>query len=327
MTNIILLGECMIELKAQSDNLTSTPAAYPRISSQMLAQSFSGDTLNTAVYLKRTFNDINTFFMSAVGVDQLSCDMVDFFQQEQINTDYVFRSSDKNSGSYAIKTDVFGERSFTYWREDSAATTLMSFIDSPVIDSFTGIDTVFFSGISLAVIPPEDRPKFWRFITSLKNAGVTLVFDPNYRAGMWQSQGEAKVQFDQAFSHANILLPGVDDFEQLYSITTAEGVYDFCKTYQFNELVIKNGDGGILVYVNKQQYYFPLIPVSNVIDTTSAGDSFNGVYLGARAKGYAVIDAVKLASKAAGFVIQHHGAIVERAAYQQFIIEQKGQYE
>ena len=45
----------------------------------------------------------------------------------------------------------------------------------------------------------------------------------------------------------------------------------------------------------------------------------NGVYLGARCKGYSVNDAIALASKAAGFVIQHKGAIVDQQAYQTFI--------
>ena len=35
-----------------------------------------------------------------------------------------------------------------------------------------------------------------------------------------------------------------------------------------------------------------------------------------------VSDAISLASKAAGFVIQHHGAIVEQCAFQTFIQEQ-----
>lgn len=72
-------------------------------------------------------------------------------------------------------------------------------------------------------------------------------------------------------------------------------------------------------YVEEQTYHFPITPVNNVVDSTSAGDSFNGVYLGARATVYSINDAVKLASKAAAYVIQHRGAIVEPSAYQTFI--------
>lgn len=318
MKNVFLLGECMVELKAQPAIESSSEASCPKL----LRQSFAGDTLNTAVYLKRTFADLNTYFISAVGSDPLSTDMVDFFEQERIETEFVFRSTDKNTGLYAIETDDLGERSFTYWRENSAARDIMSYLDDSIINNISTGDIVFFSGISLAVITPADRLKFWQFINELKNAGATLVFDPNYRARMWDNPAQAKEQFEQAFCFANILLPGVDDFEQLYGITSAEGVYDFCKPYQFDELIIKNGEAGISCYLEGQHYRFAITPVKNVIDTTSAGDSFNGVYLGARAKEVNLADAIALASKAAGFVIQHHGAIVEKGAYQQFIHDQ-----
>ncbi len=308
----------MIELKAQSASGPTTQQTYPK----PINQSFAGDVLNTAVYLKRTFSELNPYFISAVGSDRLSTEMIDFIEQEQINTDFVFRSKEKNAGLYAIETDEFGERSFTYWRENSAARDIMSFIGKEVVNSISTGDMVFFSGISLAVITPTDRAKFWLFIQTLKERGAKLVFDPNYRVRMWQNPEEAKAQFEQAFSCADIILPGVDDFEQLYGLTTTDAVFEFCKQYQLDELVIKNGEAGVFVYINEQAYHFQITPVDNVIDTTSAGDSFNGVYLGARAKGFDLEQAISLASEAAGFVIQHHGAIVEQCAYQAFIKEQ-----
>lgn len=305
----------MIELRAQSSMHLNREATYPKY----LEQSFAGDVLNTAVYLKRTFSDFNTYFITAIGGDKLSADMCDFFEQEQINTEFVFRSSQKNAGLYAIDTDEFGERNFTYWRENSAARSIMSFINNQLLESISAGDIFFFSGISLAVIMPDDRPKFWLFIEKLKALGAKLVFDPNYRARMWANPAQAKEQFELAFTYADIALPGVDDFEQLYGLNTSDAVYDFCKPYNFDELIIKNGEAGIFCHVEEQTYHFPITPVNNVVDSTSAGDSFNGVYLGARATGYSINDAVKLASKAAAFVIQHRGAIVEPSAYQAFI--------
>jgi 2-dehydro-3-deoxygluconokinase len=47
-----------------------------------------------------------------------------------------------------------------------------------------------------------------------------------------------------------------------------------------------------------------------VVDTTAAGDSFNGAYFSVRLKGGRVIDAAEAGSKLAAQVIQHSGAIV-----------------
>ena len=320
MKNIFLFGECMVELMAASKEKSSSCSS--NTSSKLLKQSFAGDVYNTAVYLKRTFAEINVQLVTAVGKDNFSLDMIQAFENENIGTDHVYQSEHKIPGLYAIQLDDVGERSFTYWRDNSAARQVMQHIDEDTIKLLAQGDMFFFSGISLAVIEPCARANFWAMIEKIKAAGVIIIFDPNYRARMWDNQAEAKEQFEQAFSYADTLLPGVDDFEQLYSMTTSEDVYHFCQQYQFDELIIKNGKAGIFCYANEQAYHFEITPVENVVDTTSAGDSFNGVYLGARIEGHNISSAIALASKAAGFVIGHYGAIVEPSVYQQFIDEQ-----
>jgi len=308
MKNIFLVGECMVELMETSDNT--------------MKQSFAGDVFNTAVYLKRAFPMIATDLITAVGQDHFSAAMVELFKRESIGCDYVFQSPDKIPGLYSIKTDSTGERSFTYWRENAAARDVMNHISQAVIAKLSKGDIFFFSGISLAVIRAEDRGLFWSLVEQLKKAGVKIVFDPNYRARMWDTQVQAQTQFELAFKYADIALPGVDDFAQLYGLTTAEQVHLFCQPFQFEELLIKNGEQGIMCDVAGEISHFGITPVTNVVDTTSAGDSFNGVYLGARAQGYTLADAITLASAAAGFVIQHKGAIVPADLFAQFLQEQ-----
>ncbi|WP_441004369.1 sugar kinase [Pseudocolwellia agarivorans] len=310
MKNIFLFGECMVELLNVSPN-----AQLP----QTLKQSFAGDVFNTAVYLKRVFADMKVNIVTAVGTDEFSSNMVEYFQQQNIETDFVYRSCDKIAGLYSIKTDSEGERTFTYWRENSAARQVMKSIDSAEIEKMSQGDVFFFSGISLAVITPEDRPKFWQMVEKLKSAGVTIIFDPNYRARMWSSPDEAKQEYHQAFTLSNIALPGVDDFKQLYQLNTAEEVITFSEAYTFDELVIKNGEQGVVYIKDNKRTDIAITPVENVVDTTSAGDSFNGVFVGARTAGTNSNDAIKLASASAALVIQHKGAIVDQDVFQAFI--------
>lgn len=305
MKNVVLFGECMVELM--------------RASKGVMNQSFAGDVFNTAVYLKRTFKEINVALVTAVGIDDLSDEMVDSFVAEDINTDFVFRTADKMPGLYAIKTDESGERSFSYWRDNSAAREIMKFITDEVVDKLSNADVFFYSGISLAVVLPEHRALFWQMIDRLKSNGVSIVFDPNYRARLWASLDETKAQYEQAFKTANKVLPGVDDFVQLYAINTAAGVNTFCQQHDIGEVVIKNGEHGVLCFYNDKQYSVAIEPAENVVDTTSAGDSFNGVYLGARLLQYDIDTSIKLAAKAAAIVIAHRGAIVPKQGFQSFI--------
>ncbi|ARD45185.1 sugar kinase [Colwellia sp. PAMC 21821] len=310
MKNIFLFGECMIELMTTSQEK----------SSKTMKQSFAGDVFNTAVYLKRTFADLNVHLVTAVGEDQFSLDMIEYFTSENIGVNFVYKSATKIPGLYSIQLDDQGERSFSYWRENSAARQVMQHINDDAISELSKGDMFFFSGISLAVIEPEARADFWALIDKLKAGGVQIVFDPNYRPRLWSNAKEAQVQFELALQKSDLSLPGVDDFEQLFGMISAEEVNEYCQQFGVNELVIKNGEQGILVVANGETLKFAITPVKNVVDTTSAGDSFNGVYLGARIKGFSVSDSIALASKAAGFVIQHKGAIVDKQAYQKFIV-------
>jgi 2-dehydro-3-deoxygluconokinase len=311
MKNIFLFGECMIELMTASQDK----------SSNTLKQSFAGDVFNTAVYLKRTFPEVKVSLVTAVGKDNFSLDMIKYFESENIDTDLVFQSETKIPGLYSIQLDDQGERSFTYWRENSAARTVMDFIDEAATEKLTSGDLFFFSGISLAVIKPEARANFWQKLRQLKAAGVKIVFDPNYRARMWKDKAETIQAYEQAFKLADIALPGVEDLDSLYGITSVEGVIEFCQSFSISELVIKNGPASVITILDGEKEVHQVKPVETVVDTTSAGDSFNGVYLGARIADESIADAVSKASKSAGFVIQHKGAIAPKVLFNEFVAQ------
>ena len=286
-----------------------------RVDESLMNQSFAGDVFNSAVYLKRCFENVSCAMVTAIGNDSLSSAMLETFVQASLDTEMVFRHPQRNAGLYAIETDSTGERSFTYWRSEAAARTIVDFLNPQVITKFEKGDLLFFSGISLAVIEPESRPLFWQKLKDIKDAGVKVVFDPNYRARMWSSTDDAKREFEQAFTFADIALPGVEDLTSLYGISNAEGVIEFCKSFDINEVIVKDGPSSVNTLVDSVHLQHNIIPNKHVVDTTSAGDAFNGVYLGARMSKLSVEGSVELAAKAASIVIQHPGAIAPEEAF------------
>ena len=302
MKNIYFIGECMVELRAMS--------------AATLHQSFAGDVYNSAVYLKRCFPQVTTSVVTALGQDNLSKKMLERFESEQINTQLVFAHDTKVPGMYYIETDEHGERSFIYWRNDSAAKKVVDFLDADALEQLSQGDMFFFSGISLAIIEESAREDFWKVVKQLKDAGVKIVFDPNYRARLWNSVEETKEQYHLAFTFADITLPGVEDLTTLYDVHSVEAVVEYLKPYQIEEIVVKNGPESVVTKEGDTLQNHTIIPVTNVVDTTSAGDAFNGVYLGARLSDKSISSAVQLAAKAAGTVIQQPGAIAPKDIFQ-----------
>ena len=302
MKNIYFIGECMVELRAMS--------------AATLHQSFAGDVYNSAVYLKRCFPQVTTSVVTALGQDNLSKKMLERFESEQINTQLVFAHDTKVPGMYYIETDEHGERSFIYWRNDSAAKKVVDFLDADALEQLSQGDMFFFSGISLAIIEESAREDFWKVVKELKDAGVKIVFDPNYRARLWNSVEETKEQYHLAFTFADITLPGVEDLTTLYDVHSVEAVVEYLKPYQIEEIVVKNGPESVVTKEGDTLQSHTIVPVKNVVDTTSAGDAFNGVYLGARLSDKSISSAVQLAAKAAGTVIQQPGAIAPKDIFQ-----------
>ncbi|GAB0112251.1 sugar kinase [Pseudoalteromonas distincta] len=302
MKNIYFIGECMVELRAMS--------------AATLHQSFAGDVYNSAVYLKRCFPQVTTSVVTALGQDNLSKKMLERFESEQINTQLVFAHDTKVPGMYYIETDEHGERSFIYWRNDSAAKKVVDFLDADALEQLSQGDMFFFSGISLAIIEESAREDFWKVVKQLKDAGVKIVFDPNYRTRLWNSVEETKEQYHLAFTFADITLPGVEDLTTLYDVHSVEAVVEYLKPYQIEEIVVKNGPESVVTKEGDTLQSHTIVPVKNVVDTTSAGDAFNGVYLGARLSDKSISSAVQLAAKAAGTVIQQPGAIAPKDIFQ-----------
>lgn len=314
IANIIVMGECMVEF-GRATSLSSSGNLYKK--------SFAGDVFNTGIYIKRCVKEqASVNFLTAIGTDENSNEMLAMMKKESIETNLVYKSNTAQMGLYLINVDDEGERSFSYWRDTSAAKQVVRFlsgdIDNPALKK---VDSFFFSGISIAILSESDRQKLWRFIFELKASGTKIIFDPNYRPTLWSTINETRAAYAVAFELADIALPGVDDHMVLYNAKNPEDVAGFLEQFAINEIIIKNGSQGMLLSVDGIRSYIDVDPVKNVVDTTSAGDAFNGAYLSARLLGRTPKQAANFAAKASAFVIQHKGAIVDDSAFSKHLLD------
>ena len=309
MPHLLMIGECMIEL-SQSNELGE------------YKQSFAGDVFNTGVYIKRCLKEsAQVSFLSVIGQDKMSTQLLNLMASEEINSRYLYRCKSNKMGLYIINIDQYGERTFDYWRENSAARHLVKFIKKDTDKTaFRSVTTIFFSGISLAILSPDDLVNFWEFIECRRSSGCQIVFDPNYRPALWSSPQKAKNAFEIAYSLSDVVLPGVDDHKNLYNHKSAAEIASHLEAKGIGEIIIKNGDLEVLISVEGRRTQIDIIPVTEVVDTTSAGDAFNGGYLSARQSGKSVKSSVIYAANVAGCVIQHKGAIVPKACFSKAII-------
>jgi 2-dehydro-3-deoxygluconokinase len=289
---VAAIGECMLELSGRSGD--------------SWRMGFAGDTFNTLWALHALSGERPATYISAFGDDPFSRDQIDFLADHGIDIGASPIIAGARPGLYAI-TLTGAERSFTYWRNDAAARQLAA-DPSALEESLKNQSIVYFSGITLAILDAPAREVLLAAIAAARVAGSLIAFDPNYRSRLWPSLAVAQAAVSQALAVTDIALPTFPDEQMLFGDAepTATGAR-LAKTV--NEIVVKNGEAPALVIADRRQKQVPAIHVATPVDTTGAGDSFNGGYLAARLAGHAPAEAARRAHQVAATVVQVRGAL------------------
>ncbi len=141
---LLCIGEAMAELRRDTQGGFDV--------------SFAGDCFNTAIYAARLFNAPKAVgFASLIGHDPLSSGLFELATAEGLYTGCLERHQTKNIGVYAVATDPQGERSFHYWRNQSAARHIGE--DAGFLDRLPRAEIIYISAITMAILAvPADRP-------------------------------------------------------------------------------------------------------------------------------------------------------------------------
>ena len=298
--SILCAGECMLELKQATSAET-----------ELFAKNYSGDVINFAVYLKRVTPESHVQFLSAIGQDPISEQMHDFFIAEGIDTATVARTPAKTVGLYMIHTDATGERSFSYWREASAARQTFELSDPETLGQLAAsVNYFYFSGITLAILGAKGAGQLLELAGKFRTAGGKVLFDPNYRPALWGNAKQGRESIEAAYRVSDTVLTSTEDQYAISTLDTPTAVLAYLQDFGVDEIVLTNGPDQIQGMSSGQPFDAQPTPTDPVIDTTAAGDAFNAGYLAARHAGAAPGDAATKAAQLASAVISQPGAIM-----------------
>ena len=273
-------------------------------------QGFAGDTFNTAWYARRALGPGWTVsYFTAVGDDRISTRMLDFMRSHHVDTSQIVRRTGRSPGLYMIELD-HGERSFSYWRDTSAAKSLAD-DTAALTGALEGADAVYFSGITLAILAPDARARLLASLAGARARGAMIGFDSNIRLRLWPSAEEHRAAIRAAARVATVALPTVPDELDVFGEPDAEAVARRYVADGVPEVVVRAGaDPALVVWPHGRSLVAPVAGVVPV-DTTGAGDSFNGSYMAARLAGDGPEEAARKAHATAARVIQSYGALVD----------------
>ncbi|TDC97009.1 sugar kinase [Actinomadura sp. 7K507] len=296
---IALIGECMIEL---------SHAAPDR-----LALGYAGDAFNVAAYLARTAapGTADVQFVTLVGDDPYSAGMRESWAPHGVGDRHTRAVPGGQAGLYLIRTDGAGERTFHYYRSQSAARGLFgpahpAEIDDAVADH----DLVYLSGITLSILSGPARERLLGVLDETRRRGGLVAFDGNYRPAGWPAPAAAAAAMSAVLARTDIALPTLTDDQAVFGDASAGDAVRRLRAAGVPEIAVKLGANGCVIAGAGGEEAVPAVPGVAVVDTTAAGDAFNGGYLAARLGGAGRRAAAGTASALAARVIGHRGALL-----------------
>ncbi len=294
----LAIGECMVEMA-------------PSETAGQFRMGFAGDTFNTVWYLRQLCPNWQTPYLTRVGDDAVSGDLLAMMQSAGIDTGAIGVSSERSVGLYLISLQD-GERSFSYWRDRSAARQLAA-DPAALAAAMDGADLIYASGITLGVLEGEGRANLLNALANARAAGATIAFDSNLRPRLWPSTKAMCDAVMDAAAVSDIVLPSYDDEVDYFGDASPQATLDRYLSAGASTVVVKNGPGEVLYQHNGVTGTYKPTAITTVVDTTAAGDSFNAGFFAGLVETGDMQTAIAQGSNVAAQVIGQRGALVQLA--------------
>ena len=303
------IGECMLEVQANGFG----PAVF----------AYGGDTFNTSVYLRRCSKpkNIEVSYATGLGTDQLSQSLKREWQALGLRLDEVEYIEGRLPGMYLIQTNSHGERTFHFWRENSAARAYFQAAQTALEKNADNLDCLYFSGITLAILNDASRQRLFALLEGAKSNGCRVVFDNNFRPKLWPDRKVAQSVYLQAFASCHTAMITLDDHQAVFECDSLDDALIHAQGLKISEVVIKRGADPTLVRQEHTTEWLPIPTqvVKQVVDTTAAGDAFAAGYLSRRLVGSRAENSARFGNTLAARVIQHRGALIPLEAMRDLI--------
>ncbi|MEK4322744.1 ribokinase [Bacillus sp. FSL K6-3221] len=278
MSHIVVVGSCSMDLVVTSDK-------RPNAGETVLGKSFKtvpgGKGANQAVASARLGADV--YMVGRVGDDAYGQDILSNLETQGVRTSYMKPVTEMESGTAHIIL-AEGDNSIVVVKGANNEVT-----PDYVREVFSTIDNIGMVLIQQEI--PEETVEAVCAICSEKEIPVILNPAP------------ARKVSQQVLEQAAYITPNEHEAVLMFDgLPTSEALRQYP-----NKLLITEGKNGVRYFDGTKDVLVPGVPVE-AVDTTGAGDTFNGALAVALTEGKSLYDALAFANLAASMSVTKFGA-------------------
>ena len=288
MSKIIVIGSSNTDMVIKSRKL---PLPGETLLGGIFLMNAGGKGANQAVSAARLGGNVT--FVTKIGSDMFGNEALNGFNTAKINTRYIVRDPNNPSGVALINVDDDGENSIVV-APGANGTLIPNDIRSDVFE--TDRQDIFLMQLEI----PVDTVKYVAEKASAKGNRVIL----NPAPACWLSDNLFKCIYLITPNETEAgILTGIEVFDP----TSAREAAEKLREKGAKNVVITMGGAGAYILSGTVSIMIPGIKVK-AVDTTAAGDVFNGALAVAISEGQDIVSAVNFANKAASISVTRMGA-------------------
>lgn len=289
MKKILVFGSFNYDMTARVED-------FPKPGQTILGLSFTtgpgGKGSNQAIAAHRAGAEV--LFATKVGMDSFGDFALETFINEGIDTSCIIRDQNMPTSSAFITVHCSSGQNMIV--VNKGACNNISSQDLAGISSKIGQADILLTQLETNISAVEN------VIVTAKSHGALVILNPAPSAGI----------SDKIYRNTDIITPNETEAEALTGISISdvsgmEKAAGFLIRCGVKTVIITLGSKGVFVSNGCSSYLLPAFP-AKAIDTTGAGDVFNGAFAAALAHGYALDDAVKFACAAGSISVTRAGA-------------------
>lgn len=261
--DVIALGELLVDF---------TPAGNSLCGMRLFEQNPGGAPANMLTAVCKA--GLKTAFIGKVGKDMHGQFLKKTIQDIGIDTGGLVMDDEVFTTLAFVSLSENGERTFSFARKPGADTRLcFKEIDTELLKQAK----VFHVG-SLSLTDEPARTTTFESVKLAKEAGAIISYDPNYRAPLWESKEIAVERIRSMIPYVDMIKISEEEAELLTPYKKPEEAAEFLLKKGIKIVAVTLGADGVLIGSKKGMQVVPGF-LSNVVDTTGAGDSFWGGFL------------------------------------------------
>jgi len=259
-----------------------------------------------------------SYFSGGISRDNFGVMLFQELENNSVNDKYIYRTEQANTAVVLVSLDSTGERSFNFYRDNTADTCY----EKPQIDQINWQNISIFHFCSNTLTNATMNSNTLYTLEQAKQQNTLISFDVNLRQQLWNEVNLLPERVNTCLQLSDLVKLSKDEAEYLavQAQQSYQAYIDSLLTMGIKLVVITDGPNPIQLLSSSFSTFID-VPTITAVDTTAAGDSFIASFIFSLTEqskidtlASALIDVVKVtnavvfAAKCGAYTCQRKGA-------------------